>query len=242
LKEQLRLLVELQSHDARIQEIEHSMRSLPAKLQPAKDDLARLEALLQGEKDALASTEAFRRDQERVLKQEDDAIKKAKSKLQSSSSTKEFAAANRELEAKRKSLSEREEEVLKIIDALESSRTTIADHEQDVVALREHILAEEQAIQGTIAKLAQEVEAQAAERESLVRAADGDLLKRYEHVRRRKGIALVPIEDGSCKGCHMRVPPQLANVLARQESVELCPHCQRLLFVPDMLAAPSSEE
>ena len=240
MKEELRLLIELQTHDARIQEVEQSIRALPEKLQPARNDLARLEALLQGEKDELAKTEAWKRDQELTLQQEDDAIKKAKAKLQASSSTKEFTAANRELETKRKNMSEREAEILKVMDAIEASRKSIAEHEQDVEKLREHVRAEEGAIGGKVAELQKEIDASRAGRDELAAKIDAKMIQRYDYVRKRKGIALVPVEDGACAGCHMRLPPQLVNILARGETLEHCPSCQRLVFVADMLTGGDS--
>jgi predicted nucleic acid-binding Zn-ribbon protein len=48
-----------------------------------------------------------------------------------------------------------------------------------------------------------------------------------------KGLAVVEVDvkNGSCGGCHRQIPPQLFNVLLRQETLEQCPHCQRFIFV-----------
>ena len=59
---------------------------------------------------------------------------------------------------------------------------------------------------------------------------DAALLKRYEHCLRSRGIAVVPVREGICQGCHMKVPPQLNNILARFDSIESCPNCQRLIY------------
>ncbi len=40
---------------------------------------------------------------------------------------------------------------------------------------------------------------------------------------------------GSCSGCHMAIPPQLSNIVARGDSLENCPQCQRLLYREAML-------
>ena len=46
----------------------------------------------------------------------------------------------------------------------------------------------------------------------------------------RRGVAVVPIISGVCQGCHMSLPPQLNNMLARFESIETCPTCHRLIY------------
>jgi uncharacterized protein len=233
LNDQLRLLIELQQFDARILELRASMRALPDKLAPAKQNLAKLEALLQSEKDEFARTEAWRRDQEGILRQEDEAIKKAKAKLQSSSSGREFTAATRELDSKRRTMSEREEEVLKVIEAIETSRKSIAEHEADVDRLRSQLAAEEQGIASKVAELDGQVATLLGQRVTLAERIDPSLLKKYDTVVARRAVALVQVIDGSCQGCHMRLPPQLVNELTRQDSIELCPCCQRLLYRPD---------
>jgi len=235
LIEQLRLLIELQQFDTKIQELQQSIRALPEKLVPAKQDLAKLEALIQGEKDQLAATEAWRRDQEGLLQQEEDAIKKAKAKLQVSANTREFAAANRELENKRKSMSEREEEILKVIEALEISRKSIAEHDADVQKLRDHVAEDEKAINEKVAELQRQIDDSIGNRGSRADKLDTMLLKKYDHVRRSRGIAVVEVLSGACTGCHMELPPQLINVISGGDSLETCPQCYRLLYREAML-------
>lgn len=239
--EQLRLLIELQQFDARLQELQQSIQALPEKLAPAKQDLAKLEMLLQGERDQLAATETWRRDQEAILQQEDDAIKKAKAKIQSSSSTKEFAAANRELDNKRKSMSEREDEILKVMNAIEASRKSIEEHDADVQKLRDHVAAEEKEIGVKVAELQSQIDASLGDRGAIAGKLDDEILQRYEHVRKRRGIALVHVLGAACGGCHMALPPQLVNILARGDSIENCPQCQRLLYRKEMLDGAAAD-
>jgi predicted nucleic acid-binding Zn-ribbon protein len=236
LKEQLILLTGLQKVDARIQEVQGAIRALPEKLAPAKQDLARLAELLQLEKDEFTKTEAWRREQEDVLRQEDDAIKKAKIKLQASKNTRDYAAASRELDNKRRSMAEREEEILKVIEALETSKTSIVGHERDVETLRQHVCDDETDIAAKVAELQSGIAGAVDERKTLAAKIDAGILERYQTVANRRGIAVVPVLEGACQGCHMRIPPQLVNILARHESLESCPSCQRLLYHNTMLA------
>jgi len=211
------------------------MEALPAKLMPAKQDLARLEAMLQEEKDRLADTEKWRREQEGLIQMDDEGLKKAKLKVQAAKSTKDYAAASREVENKRRSMSEREEEVLKVIEAIEKSREEIAAHEKDVETLRTQVATEEEQIASKVV----EIEAEAAKisegREELVRKLPAVVMKRYDIVLRGRGFGVAPVVDGACQGCHMMIPPQLNNVLARFDSFEYCPGCQRILYRKELM-------
>lgn len=242
MRQQLKLLEELQRHDARLQEYESALKSIPEKLQSMRADLAKVEALLQRERQALAETEAFHRDLDGQLKLEEGNIAKAKAKLQQVKGGKEYMAAQREIEATRKIAADRQEEILKLIEAIEASKKSIAAHEEDVAQLRAHVEQEEVAAQGKVA----EVEAKAAEertaREEIAVKVDKNLLKRYGSIRIRRGLAVVPVVRGSCQGCHMAVPPQLYNMLQRGNSIETCPSCQRLIYWDELMKEQALEE
>lgn len=236
MKEQLRLLRELQAIDSRRTEMRKSIEALPEKLRPAKQDLAKLEAMLQQERVQMADTEKWRTEQEELVRRDEEAVRQAKSKLQQSRNTKDYAAANREVENKRRMISEREEELVKVMGAMEAARAQLAQRESDVEALRQQVASEEATVAARTAELTVELDKDESGRTALADQVPRELLRRYEQVQRRRGIALVPVVEGMCKGCFMSLPPQLGNIIARGTSLESCPSCQRLLYRPEMLA------
>lgn len=241
MKEQLRLLRELQAIDSRRTETRKSIEALPERLRPAKQDLAKLEAMLQQEREHLADTEKWRAEQEEGVRREEEAVRQAKSKLQQSRNSKDFAAASREVENKRRTISEREEELIKVISAIEAARTQLAQREKDVEALRQHVASEETAVATRTAELSVELEQEESGRQALAIQLPRELLRRYEQIQKRRVIALVPVVDGICKGCFMSLPPQLNNIIARCTSLESCPSCQRLLYRAEMMPEPEGD-
>ena len=235
MKDQLRLLKELQVIDSRLTEIRKSMEALPERLKPAKQDLVKLEAMLEQERGQLTETSRWRSEQEDLTKREEEAVRSAKSKLQQSRNTKDYAAATREIDNKRRMMSERQEEMGKVIEAMDSTRARLEQREKDVAQLREHVAAEEATIAARVAELTAELASHESGRGALAGKVEKTLLRRYEIVQRKKGIALVPVIGGNCKGCFMSLPPQLSNIIARGVTLESCPSCQRLLYRPEML-------
>ena len=235
MREQLLLLEELQRHDARLQELEGELKSLPEKLQSSKQDLAKMEALLEKERQGLAETERFRREQELSLKEMEGNVSKAKAKLQGVKTGKDYMAAQREIEATRKMMGDREEEILKLIEVIEATKKTIAAHEADVGQLRTHVGEQEAQTMGRV----REVEARVAEarggREQVAAKVKPDVLKRYGSIRLRRGLAVVPVVNGTCKGCHMTIPPQLYNIIQRGQSLEACPSCNRIIYWDEIM-------
>ena len=60
-------------------------------------------------------------------------------------------------------------------------------------------------------------------------------VKTYDSLSAKRGYAVAPVIKGTCQGCHMALPPQLNNILARMESIEMCPRCGRIVYRKEML-------
>jgi uncharacterized protein len=242
LRQQLQLLEQLQSFDARLQEYDAALKALPEKLQLLKTDLAKVEALLQRERAGLAETEKFRRDLEGQLKADESNIAKSKAKMSQVKTGKDYMAAQREVEATRKMASDREEEVLKLIEAIDASKKSIEAHEKDVEELRGHVTAEEATTAGKLDELRQKSAGQRAERDAIAQKVRPDVLKKYSAIRIRRGLAVVPVVKGTCQGCHMSIPPQLFNTIQRGNSIETCPQCNRIIYWSELLAEKKLEQ
>jgi predicted nucleic acid-binding Zn-ribbon protein len=70
------------------------------------------------------------------------------------------------------------------------------------------------------------------QREASAASLSEDFLKRYEHLRQRKGgVAVAPIQQSMCGACHVQVPTGVASTARNPEAnLALCPSCGRILF------------
>ncbi|MBT8494901.1 MAG: hypothetical protein KJO07_17730 [Deltaproteobacteria bacterium] len=241
MKDQLLLLVELQIIDSKIHELEAAMRALPEKLRPAKEDLARLETMLEAERAQVSDTETWEKEQRELIKREEEEVKHAKMKLQAAKNTREFAAASREVDNKRRSIAEREDEVRKVIAAIETTRTNMESHQKDVDELRSKVEEEETQIAEKVKVIETQAKEAGAGRSDITAKIEPRFLKRYERIVGKRGLAIVPVKDGVCQGCHMSLPPQLNNMLARFETIEQCATCHRLLYRSELVEDEDAE-
>ncbi len=235
MRDQLKLLEELQRHDARLQELESVMKSLPEKLRAAENALAELEKLLARERDELLDTEAFRKSQEDDQRDAEQLLNRAKSKLSQVKNLREANAVQREVETTRRQMDSRQEDVQKLADALSQQRGKIDEHEARLSAERKAV--EDQ--RGLVDEKLREIQSQQAEirvaREATAKLVKPDVLRKYGTIRMRRGMAVVAVKDGTCRGCNMNIPPQLYNVLQRGSSLELCPNCNRIIYWAKLL-------
>ena len=235
LREQLVFLLQLQTSDVKVRELETAVNQLPAKLDPLRRDLAKLQTMLDAERAKLAETDTWRKTQQESVDREREALKAAQSKLQASKNSKEFGAASREVENKRKSISDRETELKKVSEASTLSTGQLESRDKDVAGVRTELENGEAAQADQLNDLKAQLAAAIIARDAARGQVDKQWIKIYDTLAAKRGYAVAPVIKGTCQGCHMALPPQLNNILARMESIETCPRCGRLVYRKELL-------
>jgi predicted nucleic acid-binding Zn-ribbon protein len=238
VREQLVLLLQLQQSDVKVRELETAATQLPARLDPLRRDLAKLQGMLDIERNKLNETNTWRKSQQEMIDREREALKTAQSKFQASKNTKEFNAASREVENKRKAIADREVELKKVNEAAGQSTSQLDARGKDVDALRGELTNSEAAMADQLNGLKAQLAEAVAVRDAARAQVEQQWLKLYDALVGKRGYAVAPVVKGVCQGCHMALPPQLSNVLARGESIETCPRCGRLIYRKELLDQP----
>jgi uncharacterized protein len=241
LRDQLKRLEELQTHDAKIQELENSLKAIPIKLAAMQNDLARVENLLTGERQALSDAERYWSEQKNLLTDDEVQVAGAKHKLSQAKNSKEYMAAQREIEQRREGLTSREGEIAKLVDAVEAKKKLLADRTSDVESLKASIAKDGEAAKQRMAEIEGKIAELRAERDKLAGEVKPEVLKRYASIRMRRGLAVVKVRNGTCTGCNMNIPPQLYNVLQRGQTIEICPSCSRIIYWDELMKDPSAD-
>ena len=239
MREQLLSLLQLQTFDVKVRELDTAAKQLPAKLDPLRRDLAKLQGMLDIERAKLGETETWRKSQQEMIDRDREQLKAAQSKLQQSKNSKEFGAASREVENKRKSITDRETELKKVTETVAQSNTQFSARDADVQKLRDQLAASEAAMADQVADLDRQLAEAKVARDAARNSVDKSWLKTYDSLAAKRGYAVAPVIKGTCQGCHMALPPQLNNILARMESIETCPRCGRLVYRKEFLEPPT---
>jgi len=235
VREQLVLLLQLQQSDVKVRELQTAATQLPAKLDPLRRDLAKLQGMLDGERSRLNETNSWRKSQQELIDRERESLKQAQNKFQASKNTKEFNASSREVENKRKAIGDREVELKKVNEAAAQSTTQLEARDKDVESLRSELASNEAAMADQLNSLKAQLAEAIAARDAARAQVETQWIKIYDTLAAKRGYAVAPVIKGVCQGCHMALPPQLSNVLARMESIETCPRCGRLIYRKELL-------
>jgi len=241
LRDQLKHLEELQRHDAKIQEFESSLKAIPLKLAATQSDLSRVEGLLGGERQALAETEKYYSEQRNMLTDDEVQVAGAKHKLAQAKNSKEYMAAQREIEQRRDGVQTREAEIAKLVDAVDAKKKLLSERASDVENLRSSIQKDQDLANERIAEIQAKIAELRREREKVAAIVKPDVLKRYGSIRMRRGLAVVSVRNGTCQGCNMNIPPQLYNVLQRGQTIETCPSCHRIIYWEELMKDPAPD-
>ncbi len=242
MRDQLKRLEDLQAHDARIQELENSLKAIPAKLAATQNDLARVEGLLATERQALGETERYYSEQKGLLTEDEIQVAGAKHKLAQAKNSKEYMAAQREIDQRREGLAAREGEIAKLVEAVESKKKLLGERAKDVDSLKSSVEKDGEAAKARMAEIEAKIAELRAEREKVAAQVKPDVLKRYSSIRMRRGLAVVSVRNGTCQGCNMNIPPQLYNVIQRGQTIETCPSCHRIIYWEDLMKDENKDE
>lgn len=231
----LEILFKLQEIDERLLRKQREIETYEKRLAERKAAMAALTARIDelgAQRKKLVSERAFA---ERRMSDRQELLRERKQRAGKVRTEKEARASHDEVESLREEISTVETEVLQLmeqVDAVEAQIESVRKEYKDLEeADHRDVAAEAARIDG----LRTELEAIRGERSAATAGINPTLLRKYDTVlQRRNGIAVVTVADGrTCGGCHMQVPPQALIEIRRSASVQVCPNCQRILYVPD---------
>src|SRR4029079_11894647 len=215
--------------------LENSLKAIPMQLAATGNDLARVEGLLSNERQALGETERYYAEQKGLMTDDEVQVAGAKHKLAQAKKSKEYMAAEREIEQRREALTSREGEITKLNEAVDAKKKLLADRATDVEQLKESILKDRDAAKERMAEIEGKIAELRVERDKLAADVKPDVLKRYSNIRMRRGPAGGSVRHGTRQAAHMNVRRQLYNVLQRGQTVETCPSCHRIIYWEEIM-------
>jgi len=239
LRDKLKALEELQKVDLEIDELRKQSGELPGRQKVIEAGISESRKGYEDEKAKLLQNEKERRQLESLLTMERDKVKKWEGRLGEIKTPREYAALSREIDIAKKT-NEGQTEQIKVLSAAAAELQKSLEQREDALTDREQSAkAEMDSIKKSIAELEERKRALELRRSDEAKKVDPTLLGRYENIKRRRaGVAVVAVIGNTCSGCNMNIPPQLANILRRADSIENCPNCQRIIYSAEAVNPP----
>lgn len=230
MKEQILLLKELQDTEVRIRGLKNNQERYPREIDQLNERLSSEKETASQEKERLQFLERERSRKEGDLDELGEKIKKTKGKLFEVKSNKEYQALLHEIGLMEESTSRNEDEILTMLDEIDELKGSVSQREGDLVTVEKETQAEVAKIQGELTHIVKEIDAAEKQRKKVLASLTPDLVKAYETLKQRRGMALALVRGGVCQGCYVNIPPQMFNEVQRNDTLIRCPNCNRFLF------------
>lgn len=230
MSNEIAILQSLRHLDDELVRLQTAIRARESDLQRKQAEEKLVRDALERDKAKLRETEARRRDANGSVEQCSQQKAHFEKQLTLVKTNTEYQALLREIAGSEKRIRELEDIVLEAMENEEAAKRSIATLEEGVRGKGVETAAERKVLEGEVAKARAESEKLGAARAELLKALKPQTKGKYERLREVKGdTAIVTVADGSCQGCHYRLPPQVGALVRAGERIIFCEGCGRIL-------------
>jgi uncharacterized protein len=218
--------IETQAAEAqkRMAEAPEQIAALDAKLSASRDGVA-------AAKQAIADNQARRRTLDNDLASAQQRLSKYKEQLMAVKTNDEYHAMQHQIAAMEAEVSRVEELILINMVNADELAATLKGAEATLKKDEASIATERAAIEAEIADRRTVLAQSNQDRSALLPEVSRDALELFERVRKaRQGVAVTQAVNGQCTMCHVRLRPQVYNMIIKNEEIIQCDHCQRILY------------
>jgi len=204
--------------------------------------IAAAAAAADGAKARLAESQNARRALEKEVAMVDSRLARFDDHKAAVKTNQEYTALLHEISAAKTEKDAIEERILVLMEQtdaiaaeLKSAEAVLAEEKRGATETRQKLAIERKTVEAELARLT-------AERTGEKSAVPAPLLAKYEQLlKQRRGIAVAQMSGETCKACHVRLRPHVAQIIRRNDEIIQCESCQRILyFQPPSPAADST--
>ncbi len=223
----------LRTLDEAIQRIREAQAAHPARLRGAEGELAEAKKKMEAKREEIKAVRKQVDEKNRDIKGIEEKVDKLNQQVNTIKTNKEFQALQNEIQEQKAGsgriedaalvLMNREEELRKEEQALAAGA---AEKEKALAALRKEVEAQVAVLETQIGDLN-------GKREGTLTVLDKDILALYRRIlgAKKDGIALAPVDGGTCGVCSASLTSQEINLLMKNREVVLCRSCSRILYL-----------
>ncbi len=230
MKEQIRLLEELQEIDKRISSLERENEFFPKEMERLDEGLGEEEKLVIEVREIIEGHEKEKRDKDDELSFNNEQLHMFEGRLKEIKTNTEYQASLREIDTSKKRNLEIENELLELMEQVETESSKLKELEETFNEKKAEAVKEQQALKDNHEEGQKKLKKVVLKRGKKVKEIDPKVSKLYETLKPRLGgQVLAAANAGACSGCNMHIPPQLINDAMRLERIYQCPNCLRII-------------
>lgn len=232
VSDKLAKLLILQDRDARHGQLVRQQAGIPAERDRARASIAAEEARRERNRAELKRLEVTREELEGAVQDLEEAIRKYQTQQLQVKKNEEYAALEHEIAAARAKISETEDEELNVLEAIDQKSSA---NDRGEVEINERIRifeTELKRLDEAEKEIAAALEAGRDAVAAAEAAVDPDLLQTYRFVKTqvKRPPYVVPLKEGRCEGCHLRVSGEVESGARKGHDIVRCDSCGRIVY------------
>jgi len=233
MKKWIEDLLELQDSDIRIRKLTTRLEMIPIEIEKIDEDIRATINHLKTSKEMSITTDLEIKQVESEIMKFNDEIAKLQKQSVMVKKNDEYRALIKEVNTAKKKISELETKELELMEQKDNVAKQMKNAEK-IAREKANTLKDEKADLNSLEeRLKKQINSLMQTRNDLTAPIHTDLLNRYQRIL-NKGVGqpLVPVHDGICGNCHLKLTPQTANFANKGELVS-CENCGHLLYEED---------
>lgn len=244
----LKLVIQLQDMDNRINDLRREIASLPKHIARIEKTLESHVRKVEADRAALAANQRERKQLELEVQSQEQKISRLRVQQMEARTNEQYTAFKREIEFCETAIRKHEDRILDRMSEAEALERNLRAAEADLIREKEQVEAEKQRARQRTAADQQSLEELEAQRQQVVADLSPEVYAAYERIRQKgRGVAVTEAADGRCSACHLALRLQFFQDVKRGDQVMFCHSCGCILYynppaeAEDLGAEPASE-
>ena len=233
MKEPMAQLLAVQQLDRKLMRFRREVRDIPARKKALDQEKASAEGRLNDIEQRQRQNAAEQGNLESEIESLREQIKRYKRQQLDVKTNDEYRALTHEISAVEQKISQLEDREIELMETAERLNAEHREARERLDDEEDRIGAEKEALDRRLEEVQRDLDEVSARREEKAAKVDKRTLAHYKRIFDNRGdYAVVPIENGVCTGCHMKVTPQTVHDAQAAQKLVACNYCGRLLYVP----------
>ena len=243
IAEKLVALYRLQHLDSQVDKIRIQRGELPLEVQDLEDEVAGLETRLNKLETELSEMEGQVSDKQNLIKDAKAQIKKYEGQQSKVRNNREYDSLTKEIEFQNLEIQLAEKRIKEAKVQIETKKTVVEESKALFDDRKKDLELKKKELDDIIAETEKEEKDLQKKSDSAAQHIEERLLSAYRRIRgnSRNGLAVVPVERGSCGGCFNSIPPQRQLDISSHKKIIVCEHCGRILVDDYVVERVSAE-
>ena len=225
-------ILTLQEFDMKLRGLETKYRTIPNERHKLREEYEAAQAALAAARENVAKADRNLKQTEAEIAAQNEAVRKFLTQSALVKKNDEYQALLQNIEVAKGRISELESRVIELLDEQEAARKALADQEREFAATDKQVREELAEFEQLIETIKADAVKLKAEKKKFMPRVELNVLNAYQNILTRdKGAPVVPIVNGSCGNCSLKVTPQLINE-AKKGTLVYCDNCSHILYYP----------